>query len=88
MPGFGRKSEGTYSKHLQSYRNCSVTIENFQDTNNLACLMYSKDFKLLLVYCMRYTRIQSYNIVSYFSPLERVIETLLENFLLMFIHFF
>ena len=34
---------------------------------------------------MRYTRIQSYNIVSYFRQLEGVNQTLFENFLRMFI---
>ena len=34
---------------------------------------------------MRYSRTQYYNILSYLKKLERVIQTLLENFLHMFI---
>ena len=37
-----------YSKFLQSYKNCSVTMECFQDANNHVCLLYSKDFKVLV----------------------------------------
>ena len=39
---------GTYSKLLWSCNNCSVTIENLQDTKNLVYLLYSQDFKLLV----------------------------------------
>ena len=35
---------------------------------------------------MQSTQIQSYNIVSHFSQLEHFTQTLLENFLQMFIH--
>ena len=55
-------------------------------SETIFCVCYTHTiFSCLLVYCMRYSRIQSYSIVSFFSWLECVIQTLFENFLQLFI---
>ena len=38
----------TADQRIHTQNSCKVTIENLQDTNNLACLLYSKDFKFLV----------------------------------------